>query len=346
MTITEAVEGDRSTEMLLPGEGYHKCWYPVAFTDDVPVGTSIGLEFCDDRIVVYRGEDGVTRASLPYCKHMGADLSVGDVQGNDLRCPFHHWQYGPDGACTKIPSGDRIPPSAKLTTLPTEEKRGMIWVFLGTTPLYPVPDLVEWDPETIACRYFEVALNEPLRVDPWIFSSNAFDYQHLRVLHNSPIDSDASMMDVHDYKIESKVGSMTNDVGGELNFNEVTMYGTNSLVSYGRWGEHLMQHIGAGTPMGSKGTKFFLLITVPAAGVNGRKSSDVEHDFDILQKMHTQLFNEDLPVLNSIRPGRNMFVKSDQVLAKYFRYARGYPRTSLREIEREGSSRRGAAAPS
>jgi nitrite reductase/ring-hydroxylating ferredoxin subunit len=346
MSGTDVAEGDHATGMVLPGEGYHQCWYPVAFSEQVPAGTLVGLEFCDDRIVVYRGEDGVARATLPYCKHMGADLSVGDVQGNDLRCPFHHWQYGPDGACTKIPSGDRIPSAAKLTTLPTEEKRGMIWVFLGSTPLYDVPDLVEWDPETIASRYFEVALDEPLRVDPWIFGSNAFDYQHLRVLHNSPIDADASSMDVHDYTIDNSMVAMTNDVGGALNFNKVTMFGTNSVVSHGRWGEHLMQHIGAGSPMGSQGTKFFILITVPAAGVNGRKSADVEHDLDILQKMHTQLFNEDLPVLNSIRPGRNMFVKSDQTLARYFRYARGYPRTSLREIEREGSARAKAVATS
>lgn len=338
MAGVEVAEGDQSTAMFLPGGGYHQCWYPVAFSEDVPAGTSVGLEFCDDRIVLYRGADGVARASIPYCKHMGADLSIGDVVGNDLRCPFHHWQYGPDGVCTKIPSGDRIPPSARVTTLPTEERRGMIWVFLGTTPLYPLPDLVEWDEETIASRYFEVEFMEPLRVDPWIFASNAFDYQHLRVLHNSPIDSDASTMEIHEHTIDSGF-VMKNEHGGEINFSHITMFGTNAIVSHGKRGGHLLQHIGAGTPMGSKGTKFFLLITTPAAGVDGRKSSDVEHDLDLLQKMHTQLFNEDVPVLNSIRPGRNMFVKSDQILARYFRYARGYPTTTLRELDRENNAR-------
>lgn len=84
MAGVEVAEGDQSTAMFLPGGGYHQCWYPVAFSEDVPAGTSVGLEFCDDRIVLYRGADGVARASIPYCKHMGADLSIGDVVGNDL----------------------------------------------------------------------------------------------------------------------------------------------------------------------------------------------------------------------------------------------------------------------
>lgn len=331
MSTTTTADRDQSNVMILPGEGYHQCWYPVALSDELPKEGLLGLEFCDGKVVVYRGEDGTVRTAIPYCKHMGSDLSTGDVIGNELRCAFHHWHYGPDGTCTKIPSGDRIPNSARLTTLPTEERRGIIWVFLGLTPLYQLPDLVEWDPETIACRTFEVPFEEPLRVDPWIFASNAFDYQHLRVLHQSPIDADTSSMVVDDYSIDSAF-LMNNPHGGMLDWN-LRMCGTNSIVSFGKRDGQLTQHVGAGVPMGNKGTKFFLLITTPAAGVDGRSQADVDNDLDTLQRMHTQLFTEDLPVLNSLRPGPNMFVKSDRALARYLRYARGYPRTTLREIE-------------
>src|SRR5690606_14919696 len=103
MVSAEVADRDQSNVMILPGEGYHQCWYPVALSDDLPKGSLLGTEFCDDRIVIYRGDDGVARTTIPYCKHMGSDLSVGDVVGNELRCAFHHWHYGPDGSCTKIP---------------------------------------------------------------------------------------------------------------------------------------------------------------------------------------------------------------------------------------------------
>src|SRR3546814_10912158 len=68
-----------------------------------------------ERIVIYRGEDGAVRAMSAYCKHMGADLSVGgEVVGNNIRCPFHHWAYGDGGQCRHIPAGDEIPKRATL----------------------------------------------------------------------------------------------------------------------------------------------------------------------------------------------------------------------------------------
>ncbi|MGV9797376.1 Rieske 2Fe-2S domain-containing protein [Mycobacterium sp. NPDC003449] len=331
MASPRVADREQANVMILPGEGYHQCWYPVALSEEIPTGRPIGMEFCDDRIVLFRGDDGIVRTAIPYCKHMGSDLSSGAVVGNELRCAFHHWHYGPDGRCSNIPSGDRIPSNANLTMLPTEESRGLVWVFLGTTPLYPVPELVEWDPETITTRTLEVPFDEPLKVDPWIFASNAFDYQHLRVLHSSPIDADAASFVVNEHSIDSAF-KMSNPHGGELDWN-LQMFGTNSLISHGKREGQLTQHIGAGAPLGGKGTKFYLILTTAAAGVDGRTEGDVEADFEVLAKMHFQLFNEDLPVLNSLRPGANMFVRSDRTLAQYLRYARGYPRTTLRELE-------------
>src|SRR3546814_9579373 len=85
------------------------CSSYVCSSDRLPKGKVSGSYLADGRVVIFRGEDGVARVMSAYCKHMGADLSVGgDIVGNDVRCPYHHWTYGDGGKCTGIASGDPI----------------------------------------------------------------------------------------------------------------------------------------------------------------------------------------------------------------------------------------------
>ncbi|HVW35325.1 MAG TPA: Rieske (2Fe-2S) protein, partial [Acidimicrobiia bacterium] len=173
MTISQQTIGGEGRESLFaPLEGGHPVgWYAVALSDQLAGGQVVGIELGDGRLALYRGEDGTVRAMTPYCRHMGADLTVGDVVGNDLRCAFHHWQYGTDGRCSQIPSGDRIPAAAQLRPFPVEEKWGLVWVFWGPEVVYSVPSFQEWGDEWV-CRAFEVPLAEPLHVAPWIFTTN------------------------------------------------------------------------------------------------------------------------------------------------------------------------------
>ena len=99
----------------------------------------VGRDFLEGRAIVYRGESGKPVVMSAWCRHLGADLSMGKVIGDDVRCAFHHWQYGPDGVCTKIPASDKIPKAAKLFRFPTAEKWGLIWAFNGARAAFRGP---------------------------------------------------------------------------------------------------------------------------------------------------------------------------------------------------------------
>ena len=121
--------------------GFHRCWYPVALARDLAPGSVIGREFLGTRVVAYRDAAGKPVVQSAWCPHLGADLSVGQIVDGRLRCPYHHWSFDAQGACANIPTGDKIPPSARIFTYPTEEAWGLIWAFNGERADFAVPRL-------------------------------------------------------------------------------------------------------------------------------------------------------------------------------------------------------------
>lgn len=324
MTVSE-VSTAPAIQSAGQDSGYHQCWYPVALSSQLGVGQAVGIDLCDGRVVVYRTQNGDVHAMVPYCKHMGADLSIGDVVDDELRCPFHHWQYGADGRCTKIPSGDRIPRQARLRTFPVEDKWGLIWVFWGSEPLYPVPSFEGYDDETMISHAFEAALAESIKVDPWVFASNVFDIVHNRVVHGlqiadpevQVIDSYTARMHWDSEYIERESGKMRTDID---------VYGTNVIRTRGEHDGRLTWHIAGVTPLGRGNTRvFFVLATLRDQGAR-------EH-LERQQTLHNRFVNEDLPILNSMRLGDFHLVGNDRAMARYFKFARDYPRKTMAELE-------------
>lgn len=306
-----------------PGPGYHTCWYPVGLSVNLAPGQVQGIDLCDGRIIVFRGDDGIARAMLPYCAHMGADLSVGDVVANEIRCAFHHWQYGDDGRCTKIPTGDRIPGAAVVRTLPVEEHDGLLWVWWGDTPTYPAPSFDRFNDGSWAIRAYEVPLAREIHCDPWVFAANVLDFQHLKSLHN--VDTGNPDVNWHEWGAAMKWSFFRPEVG-EINW-DIELWGTNTAQTVQPQGDGtVIGHIATTAPLGKQGTKVFIVLA----------TNDLERSETILDhqaEMHTNIANEDVPVLSTIRVGKANFTSSDKKLVQYLRYQRSYPKTTMAELE-------------
>ncbi len=168
----------------VPREGdhglYSQSWFPICRSDELPPGGVLGRPFLGGKVVVWRGADGVARVQSAYCLHVGADLSLGCVTGNNLRCAFHQWEYGPDGQCQRTGIGDPAPGRARLFNFPAREKYGVVFAFNGIEPLFELADL-DFPSAEVVWR----VSNLPMRTDPWTFCANVPDFQHFIPVHRT-----------------------------------------------------------------------------------------------------------------------------------------------------------------
>ncbi|CAI7780602.1 unnamed protein product, partial [Closterium sp. NIES-53] len=113
-------------------------WFPVAFSKDVDASTLIPFDCFEEPWVVFRGPDGKPGCIRDECAHRACPLSIGTVVEGHAVCPYHGWEFKPDGQCTKMPS-TRLT-NVRVRALPCVEHEGMIWVWPGTaTPTDTLP---------------------------------------------------------------------------------------------------------------------------------------------------------------------------------------------------------------
>ena len=177
----------RGESARYPMPAYPRGWYAVCDTDDLAAGAVKPLKLFGEDIVVARSLDGQANVFDAFCPHLGAHLGHGGVVTEDgLRCPFHHWTFGiADGICAQVPYAKRIPANAQIQAWPTQEKNGLVMVWIdpeGKPPTWEV-DLV---PELDDPGYVKAAeLEWTMHTHCHEVLENVFDTAHLRYVHGS-----------------------------------------------------------------------------------------------------------------------------------------------------------------
>lgn len=325
-----------------PELGYHQNWYAICKSSELKTGSIVGRDFLDNKVIAYRGANGKAQVLSAYCSHIGADLSIGDVVGNEVRCPFHHWQYNQDGICTKIPAGCKIPERARQRAFPTAEKWGLVWAFNGETPLFDVPGVRGYEEDEILYRVKEYEGGFP--VSPWVLICNSHDYQHLRSLHDLEIKDGPSNMVSKDYVLEHDVSYVMPGGVPVLNWNRVTGTNTFSAISktptapfFGMW---------TGTRTHGEFTRGYMLAGVPKKIAEERGEGSVLDYISMAGRMVTSLvkdaerlfraskfmigfLKDDEDVLKTIKFRQGVMVEADQVLLMYLKYVREFPKANM-----------------
>jgi phenylpropionate dioxygenase-like ring-hydroxylating dioxygenase large terminal subunit len=298
--------------------GFHQCWYAIARSDEVAPGQVLGRDFLDGRAIVWRGESGRASVMTAFCRHLGADLGLGKVIGDEVRCAFHHWHYGADGMCSRIPASDKIPKAARLFKFPTAEKWGLIWAFNGSEPLYDVPVFRGADESELEFRT-DSAFDLP--VEPWVPFTNSMDFQHLRVLHGLKIDCDPDQIDVGEYQINYDVRFEDPNLG--VFDQQIRVTGTNTIALAGRLnGMHILS-MATGTPTPDGRTHGWMITATPRSEGDAAERA---RRLEIGEAFFRRLVQEDEPIMSSIRFHEGILIDADRALARFFQYVKRFPR--------------------
>lgn len=153
-------------------------WLPLCPSKKIKKNCVRSFSLFNQRVAVFRIEDGSLAAIDAYCPHMGADLGNGQVIKNQLQCYFHQWNFGKDGTCSKLKG-------KKVNSYPIEEKYGYIWIFPDSIAPYPVP----CPPELENCELDSVHLfKTKLFVHQHVLMAGGIDLQHFKSVHKLDID--------------------------------------------------------------------------------------------------------------------------------------------------------------
>ena len=163
------------------GELLRRYWYPVAFTrqlDEFPVKR---VRLLGEDWAVYRTIGGSYGIVEEHCPHRRASLAYGVAEENGIRCGYHGWLFGLDGACLDQPAEmdktsfkDRVKANAGMA----QELGGMVWVYVGPrpAPLLPRYDVYVMDGQRdighamLPCNWLQIM-------------ENAVDPHHVEWLH-------------------------------------------------------------------------------------------------------------------------------------------------------------------
>jgi phenylpropionate dioxygenase-like ring-hydroxylating dioxygenase large terminal subunit len=150
-------------------------------------GKPIGFTRFGEKLVAWRDAQGKISVMRDLCPHRGVALSVGDIRGDCIVCPFHGFQFDTTGRCTLIPANGRSaePPKAMhAKAYHAEEARGFVYVWYGE-PQTQYPPLAFFD--TLDDSFSYMTLTDRWACHYSRAIENQLDVVHLPFVHRTTI---------------------------------------------------------------------------------------------------------------------------------------------------------------
>jgi phenylpropionate dioxygenase-like ring-hydroxylating dioxygenase large terminal subunit len=164
-------------------------WYVVAWSHEIESGKVEARTIIDQPLALYRKQDGETVVFEDRCCHRFAPLSLGRVEGDDLRCMYHGLKFAPDGRCIEIPGQPQIPQSACVRRYPVVERGSWLWVWMGDADKADARQI----PGSLSLAdpgYVMKAGHMDYVADYLLIDDNLLDLSHLSFAHENTLGRD------------------------------------------------------------------------------------------------------------------------------------------------------------
>jgi phenylpropionate dioxygenase-like ring-hydroxylating dioxygenase large terminal subunit len=211
--------------------GFRDYWYPVTWSRKV-TRRPIQVTLLGEQIMLIR-EQGVIRALHDRCPHRGVPLShkMGSQEfPGTWTCCYHGWTFDLKTGVlvAAITDGPDSPICGKVAvrTYPVEERRGLVWIWMGRGAPEPLESDVPaelLDPNAIVLGRITI------RPGNWRFGAeNGFDDGHAKYLHRNALWTQRVRMPVW-----SKIRVITED--GWLTRKKDVQYYEEDFPGLGKW---------------------------------------------------------------------------------------------------------------
>ncbi len=309
-------------------------WYIALKSSELKKGQAKSGLIAHQRIVFFRGESGTVYALDAFCPHMGVDLGLGKVIGENIQCLFHHWQFNAKGDCVHIPCQEKVPSNVCLSHYVVAEKYGHIWIWPDnntTSEVLEIPELADQEvvfsidkPYFRSCHYH-------------ITMVNGIDVQHLRTVHDIDVNMNVSITEPKASHLQICISGNFSQGGKRAQllkwiFGETYAYtmtyahGTiggltmmQNVKLLGKWKVPTLHMLYAYSPLKecrSKVTPIYL--TKKRHGILGWLVN--RFLLMLTKRLFYVLKEEDGMIYENIRFNTTNFLKIDQPIAKYIAY--------------------------
>ena len=164
-------------------------WYAIAPSKAIKKGGITAVRRLGLDLALFRTNAGTLGCLVDQCTHRGAALSLGELSGDCLCCPFHALNFDEDGKCRFIPANGKASTEDysryNVKAYSVREAHGIIYLWYGEDGK-ETPELPFFDDQLVnTCVYSEIA-------DKWNTHysraiENQLDVVHVPIVHYNTI---------------------------------------------------------------------------------------------------------------------------------------------------------------
>ncbi len=116
-------------------------WQPIAAASELDDRWTKRVRLLGEDLVLFRDRQGRRGLVAEFCPHRRASFAYGIPTQDGIRCPYHGWEFGHDGACLDQPNepdNQSFKDKVRTPAYPVEELGGLLFTYMGPPEKQPL----------------------------------------------------------------------------------------------------------------------------------------------------------------------------------------------------------------